>query len=65
MSDDLIPFEITDYLDSEETIAGYLTDVFADGDPDELQRALGHVAKAREIMKSAHERPPVVARPTE
>lgn len=44
MSDKLIPFDITDYLDSEETIVEYLTQVLADGDTDELRRALGHVA---------------------
>ena len=47
MSNDLIPFNITDYLDSEEAIADYLSQVLADGDADELRRALGHVAEAR------------------
>jgi len=65
MSNRLIPFDITDYLDSEEAIAEYLSQVLADGDPDELQRALVYVAKARDIMKAAHEQPPVVTRPTE
>ena len=61
----LIRFEITDFLNSEEAIAEYLSQVLADGDPDELQRALFHVAKARDIMKSAGARTPVVTRPTE
>lgn len=65
MSNKLIPFDMADYLDSEEAIAEYLTQVLTDGDPDEHQRALVHVAKARDILKSAHERPPVVTRPTE
>ena len=62
MSNNLIPFEITDYLDSEEAIAEYLSQVLADGDPDELQRALVYVANARDIIKS-HARA-VVTRPT-
>jgi DNA-binding phage protein len=41
----LIPFEITDYLDGEEAIAEYLSQVQADGYPDELQRALGYIAR--------------------
>jgi probable addiction module antidote protein len=56
MSDSLIPFEITDHLNSEEAIAEYLSQVLADGDPDELQRALVYVAKARDILKTAPER---------
>jgi probable addiction module antidote protein len=46
MSDKLIPFEVADYLDSEEAIAEYLSQVLADGDADELRRALSHVANA-------------------
>lgn len=46
VSHELIPFDITDYLDSEEAIADYLSQVIADGDADELRRALGHVARA-------------------
>jgi DNA-binding phage protein len=46
MPNELIPFDITDYLDSEEAIAEYLSQVLADGDADELRRALGHVARA-------------------
>ena len=47
MSDKLIPFDITDHLDSEAAIAEYLSQVLADGDTDELRRALGHVAEAK------------------
>jgi DNA-binding phage protein len=65
MPNKLIPFDVADYLGSEEAIAEYVSQVLADGDTDELQRALVHVAKARDILKSAHERPPVVTRPTE
>lgn len=47
VSNKLIPFDIADYLDSEEAIAEYLSQVLADGDANELRRALGHIAKAR------------------
>lgn len=47
MTDKLIPFDLSDYLDSDEAIAEYLSQVLADGDSDEFLRAIGHVAKAR------------------
>ena len=53
MTNKLIPFDIADYLDSEEAIAGYLSEVLADGDTDELLRAIGHVAKARGMAEIA------------
>lgn len=43
----LRPFDITELLDSDEAISEYLSQVLADGDSDELVRALGHIAKAR------------------
>lgn len=46
-SKELIPFDITEYLDSDEAIAEYLTQVLADGDNEEFLRAIGHVAKAK------------------
>ena len=49
----LTTFDVADYLDSEEAIAGYLSQVMADGDDDELLRALGHVAKARGMSQLA------------
>jgi len=51
----LIPFDMTAHLDSPEAIAEYLTQVLADGDADELLRALGHVAKARGMAQIAEE----------
>ena len=45
METTLIPFDITHYLDSEEAIAEYLTQVLEEGDTDELIRAIGHIAK--------------------
>ena len=43
----LTPFEAAEFLDSEEAIAGYLTEIMAEGDPDLFLSALGDVAKAR------------------
>ena len=43
----LLPFDITEVLDSDEAISEYLSQVLADGDSDELVRALGHIAKAK------------------
>jgi probable addiction module antidote protein len=49
----LTTFDVADYLDSEEAIAEYLSQMMADGDDDELLRALGHVAKARGMSQLA------------
>lgn len=49
----LIPFDMTEELDSEEAIAEYLRQVFEDGDSDEIIRALGHVARARGMTQLA------------
>jgi len=50
---ELTTFDIADYLDSEEAIAQYLSQVMADGEDDELLRALGHIAKARGMSQLA------------
>lgn len=49
----LIPFDMVSELDSEEAITEYLSQVFADGDSDEIIRALGYVAKARGMAQLA------------
>lgn len=41
------PFDVADYLQTNEDIAEYLTQVLDEGDSDELLRAVGHIAKAR------------------
>jgi probable addiction module antidote protein len=51
----LIPFDMATYLDSDEAIAEYLSQVLADGDVDELLTALGHVAKARGMSQIAQD----------
>ena len=40
-------FDISQYLDSKEMIAEYLSQVLEDGDMDELLIAIGHIAKAK------------------
>ena len=44
---ELIPFDISEYLDSEEAISEYLSQVLEDGDNDEFIRAIRHIAKAK------------------
>ncbi|WP_341523068.1 addiction module antidote protein [Pseudomonas sp. G.S.17] len=53
MTTTLVPFDMTAILDSDEAINEYLTQVLADGDTDELIRAVGHVAKARGMAQIA------------
>jgi probable addiction module antidote protein len=49
----LTAFDIAEYLDSDEAIAEYLTQVLSDGDSEEFLRAVGHVARARGISDLA------------
>jgi len=54
--DDLPEFDAAPYLDSEEAIAAYLTDILEANDAALLASALGDIARARgmgEIAKSA------------
>ena len=44
---ELRKFDIADYLDSDEAIAEYLTEVLAESDGDAFAHALGKVARAR------------------
>lgn len=55
METQLSPFDMTQYLDSEEAIAEYLTQVLEEGDTDELIRAIGHIVKARGMSQIAQE----------
>lgn len=47
MKKKLLPFDPSELLSSNEAIAAYLTQVLADGDTEELLRAVEHIAKAR------------------
>ena len=56
MKSELIDFDMAEYLDSDEAIAEYLSQLLEDGDSKELLRAIGHIAKAKgmsEIAKKA------------
>ncbi len=50
---DLAPFDASDYLDNEETIAEYLAAALEDLDPDAFLIAVRDVAKARGITNVA------------
>jgi len=52
-SNELETFDISKYLDSEEAIAEYLSQVLEDGDNDEFIRAIGHIAKAKGMAQIA------------
>jgi len=44
---ELTNFDITQYLDDEEIIAEYLSQILSNGDTKELLIALGNIAKAK------------------
>jgi probable addiction module antidote protein len=50
---DLAEFDAASYLDSEETIAAYLTDILETGDSALLAAALGDIARARGMTEIA------------
>lgn len=52
---DLPEFDLTEFLDSEESIAAYLTAVIEENDPSELAHALGMVARARGMTQVAQD----------
>ena len=45
--------DVSDYLDSEEMIAEYLSAIMEEGDPQLLLSAIGDIAKARGMKKIA------------
>ena len=47
------PFDLAEYLDNPETVAAYVSQVLADGDVEEVKRAIGYVAKARGMTQVA------------
>ena len=49
------PFDVVDYLDSEEAIAAYLNAVLEENNPELLLAAIGDVARARGIAKLAED----------
>ncbi|MEG5266116.1 addiction module antidote protein [Pseudomonas sp. JDS28PS106] len=53
MSEILVPFDMAAMLDSDEAINEYVAQVWAEGDADELIRAVSYVAKARGMAQIA------------
>ncbi|MBF0179551.1 MAG: putative addiction module antidote protein [Magnetococcales bacterium] len=53
MNTTISDFDPAAYLDNEEMIAEYISQVLADGDTEELMSALGHIVKARGMSKIA------------
>lgn len=53
MSETLMPFDMAAMLDSDEAINEYVAQVWAEGDADELIRAVGYIAKARGMAQIA------------
>lgn len=49
----LTTFDVSQYLDSKEMIAEYLSQVLEDGDMDELLEAIGNIAKAKGMTQIA------------
>ncbi len=49
----LTTFDISQYLDSKEAIAEYLSQVLQDGNMDELLEAIGNIAKAKGMAQIA------------
>ena len=50
---DLPEFDAASYLESEQAIAAYLTDILEAGDPALLAAALGDIARARGMVEIA------------
>jgi probable addiction module antidote protein len=48
-------YDVVDYLDSEEAIAGYLEAVLDEGGPDLFAQALPEAARARTVLQLARE----------
>lgn len=51
----LTDFDMSEYLDSPEAIAEYMSQVVADGDQNELLRAMGYIAKAKGMTQISKE----------
>jgi len=49
----LTTFDVSQYLDSKEMIAEYLSQVLQDGDTNELIEAIGNIAKAKGMSQIA------------
>jgi len=52
---DFKPFDAADYLDTDEVIQEYLNATCADGTPNDIARALGTIARARNMTRLAEQ----------
>ena len=52
-SSEITDFDIAEYLDNEEIIAAYLSEILAEGNAAEFMAALGDVARARGVSELA------------
>ena len=50
---EVTPYDVAEFLDSEEMIAGYLAESLTDPDPGQFLKALGNVARARGMAQLA------------
>lgn len=48
-------FDFAEYLDSDEAIAEYMSQVLEEGDTEEFYRAIGYIAKSRGMSDIAKE----------
>ena len=55
MSVELKPWDSAEFLTDDETIIAYLEEAFADGDPATIAKAIGTVARARNMSAIARE----------
>jgi len=51
----LTDFDMSEYLDNQEAIIEYFSQVLEEGDQDELLRALGYLAKAKGMTQISKE----------
>ena len=54
-SETITEFDLSDYLDSDEAISEYLTQVLDDGDMKEFLKALSYIAKAKGMTEVSKE----------
>jgi len=55
MSEELYDFDVSKYLDNNEIIAEYLSQILEDGDINELLSAIREIAKAKGMTKISNE----------
>ena len=53
MSEKFSKFEVYEFLDNDELIAGYMEEILKDGDPKLILSALNDIAKAKGMSKLA------------